>query len=155
MPMDASQPYAADAGPPGRFEATRPAAEPEGVGSLIAGLIKDLQDLVRAELKLAQTEIKEDVAAAGKGIGVVAAGALVGLVAFIFLMLALTYLLAIWLPMWVSAGLVGVVLAVAAAVALSAGRNQLKAANFVPEQTIATLKEDQAWAKQQINSVTK
>ena len=50
---------------------------PGGIGSLISGTIKDLQELVRAEVQLAKTELKEDAAAAGRAVAVIAAGAVV------------------------------------------------------------------------------
>jgi VIT1/CCC1 family predicted Fe2+/Mn2+ transporter len=134
---------------------TNPRNEAEGIGSLISGLLKDLQDLVRAEVQLAKTELKEDAAEISSAIGFIAGGALVGLVGFIFLMLALTYFLNRWFPEWVSALIVGAVLVIVAAALLASGRGKLSAANLKPEQTIATLKEDQEWAKRQINSVTK
>ena len=126
----------------------------EGIGSLISGTLKDLQELVRAEVQLAKTELKEDAAAAGRAIAVLAAGAVVGLVGFIVLMFALAYLLNQWIrELWLATGIVGLALAVIAAVLVASGRSKLRAASLKPEQTIDTLKEDQAWAKQQINSV--
>ncbi len=152
--MDASQEYRGTAGPPGGYQQGRSPGEGEGLGSLISGTIKDLQELMRAEVQLAKTELKEDAAAAGRGIGFIAAGALVGLVGFIFLMLAVAYLLDQWIEeFWISAGIVGLALAVVAAVLAQSGRSKLRAANLKPERTIDTLKEDKEWAKQQINSV--
>ena len=128
------------------------AGAPEGLGSLISGVIKDLQDLLRAELQLAKTELKEDASAAGKGIAFLVAGALVGLVAFIFLMLAASYFLDKYVDRWAGPLIVGAALALIAAILASSGRSKLRAGNLKPEQTIETLKEDQQWAKQQINS---
>ncbi len=127
----------------------------EGYGAMIADVIKDLQDLLRAEVQLAKTELKEDATGIGKAIGMIAAGAFVGLVAFIFLMLALVYLLDKVVQGWLAAAIVGVGLAVIAAIVALAGKKQLSASNLKPEQTVETLKEDQEWAKQQINSVKK
>jgi len=148
--MNPSQDSRAKGDTPGRYQL---AGAPEGLGSLITGIIKDLQDLLRAEVQLAKTELKEDVTAAGKGIGYIAGGAMIGLVSFIFLMLAVTYLLDKWVDRWVGAAIVGVVLAVIAAILAMSGKRKLSAGNMKPEQTIETLKEDQEWAKQQINSV--
>ncbi|HEX5500045.1 MAG TPA: phage holin family protein [Thermomicrobiales bacterium] len=141
-----------DAAPPGmaRERLTR---EAESLGALVSGLLQDLQDLVRAEIALAKAELKDDATTAGKAGAVLAAGGVVGLVAFIFLMLAVTFLLAIWLPLWVSALIVAVVLGIVAAILVLRGKQSLSQANLAPEQTIATLKEDQAWARRQINSV--
>lgn len=135
--------------PPGE----RLAGEAQSIGGLVNGVIKDLQDLVRAEIQLAKTELKEDAQATGKAAGAMVAGGLVGLIGFIFLMLTLMYALANVLPMWASALVVAVLLFVVAAVLALWGKNQLAATKLGPEQTIETLKEDQAWAKQQISSV--
>ena len=128
------------------------AGGPEGLGSLISGVVKDLQDLLRSEVQLAKTELKEDAAALGKGAALLAAGALVGLVGFIFLMLAVTYLLSRYLRDWIAAGIVALVLLAVAAILAQAGRGKLQAGNLKPEQTIETLKEDKEWASQQISS---
>ncbi|CAA9539337.1 MAG: hypothetical protein AVDCRST_MAG73-1750 [uncultured Thermomicrobiales bacterium] len=148
--MDTSQTNRAGGDPFGREGA---GGAPDGYGSLITGVIKDMQDLLRAEVQLAKTELKEDASGIGKGVAFVAGGALVGLVAFIFLMLAATYLLDRWVDRWIAAGIVGLILATIAAIVASTGKKHLSAATLKPEQTIETLKEDQQWAKQQINSV--
>jgi len=127
--------------------------EQESVGTLISGLIQDLQELVRAEIRLVRTELRDDAMVAGRGVAVIAGGALIGLTGFIFLMLGVTYLLDKVMPLWLAAAIVGAVLAVIAAICVSVGRNRLKAGNFTPEQTIDTLKEDREWAKQQTSSV--
>ena len=125
----------------------------EGYGAMIADVIKDLQDLLRAEVQLAKTELKEDATGMGKAIGMIAAAAMVGLVAFIFLMLALTFLLDKWVQGWLAAAIVGAALALIAVIAAMAGKKRLSATSLKPEQTVETLKEDQEWAKQQISSV--
>ena len=125
----------------------------EGIGSLIAGLIGDLQEIVRGEVRLAKAELREDATTMGRGVAMLAAGAFVGLVGFIFLMLALTYLLDKTFQLWISAGIVAVGLLVLAAILAMVGKNRLSAANLKPEQTIESLKEDREWAKQQISSV--
>jgi uncharacterized membrane protein YqjE len=123
------------------------------VGSLIGGLIKDLQDLIRGEVQLAKAEFREDAASAGRAGAMVAGGALVGLTGFIFLMLALTYLLGTQMKDWIAAGIVGVALAVIAFILVMTGKNKLSATNLAPQRTMETLKEDKEWARQQINSV--
>jgi len=151
METSREHPDGTGAPPPGRSATDEPA---EGIGSLIAGLIQDLQDLVRAEVKLAKTELREDVQKITGAAGLLVAGGVVGLVGFIFLMLTLMYLLNEWIGrLWISAGIVTLALVIATAILVITGRDRLRAANLIPEQTIATLKEDQAWARQQINSV--
>lgn len=132
------------------------AAGGEGIGALVSGLIEDLQELLRGEIKLARTEVKEDIATAARAAAALAAGAIVGLTGFIILMLGVAYLLNEWLDeMWLSAGIVGLALGAVAAILVVVGKNKLSAGNLKPEQTIASLKEDKEWAKQQISSVGK
>ncbi|MDQ3045512.1 MAG: phage holin family protein [Chloroflexota bacterium] len=125
----------------------------ESLGGMLSEVIANLRDLLRGEVRLAKAELKENVTQAGKGIGYLAAGAFMGLVGFIFLMLAVTYILNQWVQMWIAAGIVGVTLAAAAVVLAMSGKKRLSGANLKPEQTIDTLKEDKAWASQQIKSV--
>lgn len=130
-------------------------SEPQGVGSLVSGVIEDLQSLVRSEVQLAKTEIKEDVQQIGAGAGMLAGGALIGVTGFIFLMLGVTYLLNKAVEMWLAAGIVGIALLAIAAIVAMNGKNKLSAANLKPEQTIETMKENKEWANRQIKSATK
>ena len=125
----------------------------EGIGSLISGTLKDLQELVRAEVQLAKTELKEDAKTIGSAAGMVVAAAVLGLVGLIVLMIGVAWLLAESMDRWLAFGIVGVVLLALAGILALVGKNRVSAASLKPEQTIETLKEDQAWAKQQINSV--
>jgi len=141
--------------PPPRDSRDVPGGSGESLGTLVGGIVEDLQNIVRGEVQLAKTELKEDAGALGKGAGMLVAGAVVGLVGFIFLMLGVTYLLNKSIQMWLAAGLVGVALLIIAAIVAMVGKNQMSAANLTPRQTIESVKEDQQWASRQIKSVKK
>ncbi len=126
-----------------------------GMGAILGELLKDLQTLVRGEIALARAEVREDLAAAGKGVASLAVALIFGLTGFIFLMLAATYVLHLWVRMWIAAGIVGGALVLLALIFAMSGKKKLSAANLKPDQTIDSLKENQAWAKQQIKSATK
>lgn len=128
-------------------------ANPEGLGALVTGIVEDLQGIVRGEVLLAKTELKEDASKLGKAAGSMVAGALIGLVGFIFLMLAVTYLLNKSLELWISAGIVAVALLLIAAILVMSGKKAMSAASLKPTETIDSLKEDQEWANRQIKSV--
>ena len=53
------------------------------------------------------------------------------------------------MPLWASALLVGVVVAVVGYLLVRRGLEALKREDFTPRETIETLKEDQQWAKDQ------
>jgi uncharacterized membrane protein YqjE len=127
----------------------------QGLGSIVTGIVEDLQNIVRGEVQLAKTELKEEATQMGRGAGMIGAGVFVGLVGFIFLMLAATYLLDEWMEDWIAAGIVSLALIVIAAILATAGRNQVQSADLKPDKTIQSVKEDKEWASRQINSVRK
>jgi hypothetical protein len=127
----------------------------EGIGLLFADLLKDLQRLVRGEVALARAEIQEDAGRIGRGVASMAVAAIIGLTGFIFLMLGATYVLNLWVRMWIAAAIVGVVLLLIGAILAMNAKSKLSAGGLAPDQTIDSVKETQEWAKQQINSATK
>lgn len=127
----------------------------DSVGNIFGSIIEDLQGIVRGEVQLAKTEVKEEATRMGSGAGMIAAAAFLGLVGFIFLMLSVTYILNQWIEMWMAAGIVALVLLAIAAIIGMKGKSQVQEANLVPEKTIESVKEDQEWAKRQMNSVKK
>ncbi len=114
---------------------------------LLSELTDELTTLFRQEVELAKTELKQQASRAGKASGMLVAGGVIGFVAFLLVSWAIAFLIALVLPTWLGFAIVGVVYAVIAAVVASVGRKQLKQVNPKPEQTVASLKEDQAWLK--------
>ena len=133
-----------------------PSAEPGagGLGALISGLMTDLQGLLRGEVQLATTELKEEATAAAGGAATVAAGGVAGLVGVVFLMHGVADLLSRIMPRWAANTLVGLgLLAGAGGLGLS-GKEKLSAAKLAPRQTLETLRENTAWAKERLASAT-
>lgn len=125
----------------------------EGLGTLVNGVIADVQNIVRNEVRLAQAELKEDVGTlAGAAVmGVVAA--LSGLVGFILLMTGLSLLLSQWLDDWLAFVIGGAVLFIIAGLLAMIAKSRLSAANLKPERTIDSLQQDKAWAQDQAQSL--
>ncbi len=123
-----------------------PSPESE-IGALIGELSSEARMLVRQEVELAKAEIKESAqhaTGAGAGFG---AAALVGYLAVAVLAVALALGFAEVMPAWLAFLIVGSLLAIAAGVAFTIGRKNLKALNPVPRKTIETLKEDMTWLR--------
>ena len=109
------------------------------------------KQLLRAELKLARTELRAEAKKATAGSGMLAAGGVVLLLGAIALVAFLVIALDLVLPLWASALLVTVLLlAVGAGVAM-AGSKRLKTIH-APTKTIQTLKEDSQWASTTMRS---
>jgi uncharacterized membrane protein YqjE len=121
------------------------------LGDLFSRLTADLSKLVRDEVELAKVEINQTVESARTaGISFGAAG-LLGLMAFVMLSFAAAWGLTEVVAEGVAFLIVGGVYGLVALALLAVGRQRLKTVKPVPEQTVDTLKEDVAWAKQQMS----
>ena len=129
------------------------ATEQESIGELLSGLIGDLQQLIRGEVTLAKTEVREELGGAARGAQMLGAAAVAGLVGLIVLMLGIAVYLERWLDPWQALVLVGVILLVIAAAVGITGKNRLSASSITPDRTVASLKEDKEWASQQVKSI--
>jgi len=125
--------------------------EQASLGDLFSDLAAQTGKLIRQEAALAKSEFTDKAAAAGKDIGLVAAGAFVGYAGLLSLTAAIVILLGYVIPVWASALIVGVVMAVAAYLLVMSGLTHLKKANWAPEETIGSIKEDAEWLKKQVD----
>lgn len=123
--------------------------EERSLGELFSELANQTSTLVRQEVALARTEMTHKAAALGKDAGMIGAGGVLALGAYFALVAALIIILDIWLPLWASALIVAVVLGGIGFVLIQQGLNAIKRVDLTPRQTIATLKDDAQWAKEQ------
>lgn len=113
------------------------------VSALVSDLSEQVSRLVRDEFQLAQLELRGKAKSAGTGAGLIAAAAGIALFAAGALVACLILLLALVLPAWASALIVGVVLLAAAAVVGLIGRAQLrKSTPPMPSESIDGIKAD-------------
>ena len=122
------------------------------IGELVKTLADQTSTLVRQEIELAKAEVTQKGKQAGKGAGLLIGAAVLGLLAAGTLVAFLVMLLDGALPNWLSALIVGLVLAAIAAALAIAGRNKVREATPPAPQTMETLKEDVQWAKTQKQS---
>jgi len=120
--------------------------------SLVAGIVDDLQRLIRQELMLAKTEVQQEwektkTAAASMATGVALLGLGAVLLCFMFVYLLYTYVTAV--PLWGWFGIVGGALALGGGLLVAAGRAAATQVHVVPPQTAETLKENVQWMKNQ------
>lgn len=123
------------------------------LGEIASELTRDLSLLVRQELELAKAEMAQKGRTAVPGLELIGAAGAAGLMAAGALTACAVLVLATFLPSWLAALVVGVVLAGAAYVLVMRGKEQVgMAGSPVPEQTIETVKEDLEWAKTRATS---
>jgi hypothetical protein len=119
-----------------------------GLTPLLTGIVQDAQTLLRQQLSLFQSEVKNDLgrtkdAAIPLGMGVAVAS-----VALIFLCLAAVYGL-VWawptLPLFAAFAIVGGVLGLIGGVLIYTGKSKFDAFSPLPEKSVEGLKENLQW----------
>jgi hypothetical protein len=119
------------------------------LGELFSELAQDTSTLVRQEMTLAKTEMSQKASRLGKDVGFLAAGGAVAYAGLLAVLAGIIVLLGQIIPMWLSALLVGLVVAGVGYFLVRKGLEALKREELAPRQTIETIKEDQQWAKDQ------
>ena len=67
--------------------------DPRSLGEIVSDISTDLTTLIKQEMDLAKVELKQEVAQAGKGAGMLGGAGVAGHLVLVFLSLAMTFLL--------------------------------------------------------------
>jgi len=124
-------------------------AEQRSLSEILQDTIRNIQQIVRSEVHLAKSEVREEFAKAKASALLFAIGTLTASFAVLMLLFAAVYALALFIPVWTAAVIMGCLLAVVAALMVSAGRSRFKQIRPTPKRTLETIKENVEWAKQQ------
>jgi len=119
------------------------------VSDVLQDIIWNIQDIVRSEVRLAKTEVREEVSKARDASVLIGVGALSGTFSAFFLLFSIVYALSRVVPDWAAALIVAVAMAIATGVLLSKGAERFKHVHPAPDKTIESLKENVEWAKRQ------
>lgn len=121
------------------------------MAELIHQITEESSRLIRTELKLAQAEMTEKAKSTGIGLGAFGAAGILALFGIGCFVLAAVYALALVLPGWAAALIVGAVVLVIAAVAALIGKKKVsEAAPPVPTDTVENVKADVAEIKESV-----
>ena len=120
------------------------------VPEVLHDIVRNLQEIVRCEFRLAKTEFKEEAARVTNPAATFGAGLVLGFYGVGFLLLASVYALSVVVASWLAALLIGTVLAVVAIGLVVTSGKTLKQVNPTPDKTIRSLKENVQWAKHPI-----
>jgi len=124
--------------------------EDRSLGELFSQLSQETTTLVHQEVELAKTELTHKAARLGKDVGFLVAGGAVGYAGLLALIATIVLALGqAGMPWWLSALVVSLIVAGIGGALVWKGLNNLKRERITPEETIETLKEDAAWAKEQ------
>ena len=123
------------------------------MADVTSALTRDLSLLVRQELELAKTEMREKGRIALPGLGMIGAAGVVALAAAGALTAFLVLVLSLFLDEWLSALITGIALGAVAAILAITGKERVEEVGTpVPEQTIESVQEDVQWVKEQATS---
>jgi hypothetical protein len=121
------------------------------IGELFGLLTQDMALLVRQEAQLAKSEMQQKISRATRDLVSLATGGAVVLLGALTLTAALILILAgpVGIAPWLSALLVGVVLAAVGYTMLQRGLRDLKQTDPTPRRTVESIKEDIQLVKEQ------
>lgn len=121
------------------------------LGELFGDLSRQLSTLVRQEIQLARAEVTTRVGTAGRGAAMVGIGGALGYAGLFGLLAAVVLLLVdAGVSPWLAALIVGLVTAAIGAALAARGRQEIARTDLTPHRTIETIRDDTAWAKEQI-----
>lgn len=134
-------------------EVTRKPASERSVGELVSELTDEVKRLIHDELRLAVFELQRKGKRMGTGVGLFGAAGLFALFGAATLVAAAVLALALVVPGWLSALIVGAALLLVAGVAALAGRKEVaQAVPPVPEEAISGVRDDVDAMKQGVHS---
>jgi hypothetical protein len=117
---------------------------------LLRSLLADIRLMLQREAELAKLEVKDRGSRLGIAGGILAGAAVVALLALGTLIAAAVAGLAIVLPLWAAALIVGTVLVMVAVVMFVVGRARMRTVgSLAPTATIETAREDVAWIRRE------
>jgi len=124
------------------------------VPEIISDLLTQLTTLLRKEAQLARTELSENMASVGRGLGLIVGGAVLISPALVILLQAGVAALAERYAMSsaLSALIVGGVVLLLGIIFLLVGISRLKFENIMPSKTVHQLQQDASVAKEKVSA---
>jgi uncharacterized membrane protein YqjE len=112
------------------------------IGELMTQLSAQVSRLVRDEMRLAQTELRQSAKSVGLGAGLLSGAAVLAAFGMASLITAAIAAIAIALPVWAAALVVGAAVLFASGIAALLGRKRAGQATPAAPQTVANVKKD-------------
>jgi len=119
------------------------------MASVLKDIVGNLQQIIRAEIRLATVEVRDEMAKAKRAATLIVIGALFGTLALALLLLAAVYLLAAVVQPWLAAVIVALGAGVIGGALVAIGAKQMQLISLPPPRTVTSLQENIQWAKAQ------
>jgi uncharacterized membrane protein YqjE len=130
---------------------TKPKEPDKSLGELFGELSGEFSSLLQTQVELAKVELRDEASKVGKTAGMFGGAGAAAYFAVLMLSFALAWGLAtVMNPGWAFL-IVGALYAVVAAVLYLQARQRARDVNLIPEQAVASFKEDVQWARQKLS----
>ncbi len=117
------------------------------ISDVLKDIVGNLTEIIRTEIRLARFEIRDEASRVWRAALFIVLGTIFGILACGLLLWGGIYMLAQVIALWAAILIVTALTATFGGVLLTLGRAQLKRV-ALPPKTIASLREDVRWAKQ-------
>jgi uncharacterized membrane protein YqjE len=117
------------------------------ISTVLHDIVGNIQDIIRSEVRMAKTELAEELGKSRSAAMMLGAGALMLIFGVLFVLLAIVYALSLVMAEWAAALIVGLGVGVIAAMCCVIGIKKFKTLRAAP-RTVESVKENVEWAKQ-------
>ena len=115
------------------------------LADVLRDVIRNVQEIVRSEVRLAKAELREDAAHAKSSMLYLVAGAVAALFAILLLLLTIVSALALVMPIWAALLLPGTIFTVVAIVTIGSGVRRFRQLQPPLGRTVESIKENFEW----------
>jgi hypothetical protein len=122
-------------------------AADRSVADVLQDILRNVQDMLRSEVRLAKAEIRHEATQAAAAALWLTIGFVGLLSAWMLLLWTAVYALAMALPIWAATLVIAVAMVGVGGVVITAGRRRFTRIKTMPERTIASLQENLEWMK--------
>lgn len=117
------------------------------IATVLKDIVENIQEIVRAEIRLAKIEVRQEVAKAQRSLTMLIVGGAFAVLALTFVLLACVYLLAIVVSPWIAALIVAVAAGGIGGAFIAVGMKRMRQVAVAPPKVVATIQENIQWAK--------
>ena len=118
--------------------------DPRPLGALFGDIVRDIQQVLRGEVRLAKAEALQELAKLRTGAVLFALALVLAVLGLAYVLLAPVLLIATNLPLWAAALIVGVTVLVIASVCAATGVAAVRKIRGTP-RTVRSIKETVRW----------
>jgi uncharacterized membrane protein YqjE len=117
------------------------------IAAVLTDIVGNVQQIVRAEIRLATVEVREEAAKAARSAILVVTGGVIAVLAVAFALLACVYVLGTVVAPWIAALIVAAAAGSVGGTFIAVGMKRMQNVAIPPPRTMATIEENIQWAK--------